>query len=44
MEMETAVRLRLDLVVLVLEDKAHGRIRWKQATDGFAALCLITLF
>jgi len=35
-EMETAVRLRLDLVVLVLEDKAYGMIRWKQATDGFA--------
>jgi acetolactate synthase I/II/III large subunit len=35
-EMETAVRLRLDLVVLVLEDNAYGMIRWKQATDGFA--------
>jgi acetolactate synthase-1/2/3 large subunit len=35
-EMETAVRLRLNLVVLVLEDKAYGMIRWKQATDGFA--------
>ena len=35
-EMETAVRLGLDLVVLVLEDKAYGMIRWKQATDGFA--------
>ena len=35
-EMETAVRLRLDLVVLVLEDKAYGMIRWKQASDGFA--------
>src|SRR2546422_9095689 len=34
-EMETAVRLRLDLVVLVLEDNAYGIIRWKQAVDGF---------
>ena len=34
-EMETAVRLKLDLVVLVLEDHAYGMIRWKQATDGF---------
>ena len=35
-ELETAVRLRLDLVVLILEDNAYGMIRWKQATDGFA--------
>jgi acetolactate synthase I/II/III large subunit len=35
-EMETAVRLRLNLVVLILEDHAYGMIRWKQATDGFA--------
>ena len=35
-EPETAVRLRLDLVVLVLQDDAYGMIRWKQATDGFA--------
>ncbi|HEY1454739.1 MAG TPA: acetolactate synthase large subunit [Roseiarcus sp.] len=34
-EMETAVRLKLNLVVLVLEDHAYGMIRWKQATDGF---------
>jgi acetolactate synthase-1/2/3 large subunit len=34
-EMETAVRLHLNLVVLILEDKAYGMIR-KQATDGFA--------
>ncbi len=30
------VLLRLDLVVLVLQDDAYGMIRWKQATDGFA--------
>jgi acetolactate synthase-1/2/3 large subunit len=35
-EMETAVRLRLDLVVLILEDNAYGMIRWKQEVDGFA--------
>jgi acetolactate synthase-1/2/3 large subunit len=35
-ELETAVRLRLDLVILILEDHAYGMIRWKQATDGFA--------
>jgi len=35
-EMETAVRRKLDLVVLVLVDSAFGMIRWKQAVDGFA--------
>ncbi len=35
-EMETAVRLKLNLVVLVLDDGAYGMIRWKQAVDGFA--------
>jgi acetolactate synthase-1/2/3 large subunit len=35
-EMETAVRLRLNLVVLILEDNAYGMIRWKQQVDGFA--------
>jgi acetolactate synthase I/II/III large subunit len=34
-EMETAVRLRLNLVVLIIEDNAYGMIRWKQAADGF---------
>src|SRR6478752_2128888 len=34
-EMETAVRLKLNLVVLILEDSAYGMIRWKQAADGF---------
>jgi acetolactate synthase-1/2/3 large subunit len=34
-ELETAVRLKLSLVVLIFEDKAYGMIRWKQATDGF---------
>jgi acetolactate synthase-1/2/3 large subunit len=35
-ELETAVRLRLNLVVLILQDDAYGMIRWKQAIDGFA--------
>ena len=34
-ELETAVRLGLNLVVLILEDNAYGMIRWKQAVDGF---------
>ncbi len=34
-ELETAVRLGLNLVVLVLEDGGYGMIRWKQAVDGF---------
>lgn len=34
-ELETAVRLGLDLVVLVLRDDAYGMIKWKQADMGF---------
>jgi acetolactate synthase-1/2/3 large subunit len=34
-EMETAVRLKLNLVVLIIEDNAYGMIRWKQAVDKF---------
>jgi acetolactate synthase-1/2/3 large subunit len=34
-ELETASRLGLNLVVLILEDNAYGMIRWKQETDGF---------
>src|SRR3954470_18426508 len=34
-ELETAVRLKLNLVVLVLEDRAYGMIRWKQEVDTF---------
>lgn len=30
-ELETAVRLKLDLVILVLRDDAYGMIKWKQA-------------
>jgi acetolactate synthase-1/2/3 large subunit len=35
-ELETAVRLKLDLVVLIIEDHAFGMIRWKQAVENFA--------
>jgi acetolactate synthase-1/2/3 large subunit len=35
-ELETAVRLKQNLVVLVLEDRAYGMIRWKQQVDGFS--------
>jgi acetolactate synthase-1/2/3 large subunit len=34
-ELETAVRLKLNLVVLILQDNAYGMIRWKQAADGY---------
>ncbi len=33
-ELETAVRLKLDLVILVLRDNAYGMIKWKQAHMG----------
>ena len=34
-EIETAVRLKLDLVVLILRDDAYGMIKWKQAHMEF---------
>lgn len=34
-ELETAVRLKLNLVVLILNDNGYGMIRWKQAVDEF---------
>ena len=34
-EMETAVRLKLNLTVLILRDDSYGMIRWKQANMGF---------
>jgi acetolactate synthase-1/2/3 large subunit len=34
-EMETAVRLGLNITVLILRDDAYGMIRWKQANMGF---------
>ncbi|MDZ3823015.1 MAG: acetolactate synthase large subunit [Pseudoxanthomonas sp.] len=34
-ELETAVRLRQDLAVLVLRDDAFGMIKWKQQHEGY---------
>lgn len=34
-ELETAVRLKLNLVNLIIDDNAYGMIRWKQAVDKF---------
>ncbi|BFT31755.1 acetolactate synthase large subunit [Alteromonas sp. D210916BOD_24] len=34
-EIETAVRLKLDLVVIILRDDAYGMIKWKQANMQF---------
>ncbi len=34
-ELETCVRLKLDLVVLILRDDAYGMIKWKQAHMGY---------
>jgi len=33
-ELETAVRLGLNLVVLIIRDDSYGMIRWKQAAQG----------
>lgn len=34
-ELETAVRMKLDLVVIILTDNAYGMIKWKQEGMGF---------
>jgi len=34
-ELETAVRLKLDLVIIILNDQAFQMIRWKQTNEGF---------
>ncbi len=34
-ELETAVRMELDLVVIILNDSAYGMIKWKQEGVGF---------
>ena len=34
-ELETAVRLNLDLTVIILRDDAYGMIKWKQAHMSF---------
>ncbi len=35
-ELETAARLKLDLVILVLNDNGYGMIEWKQQGAGFS--------
>ena len=35
-DLETAVRLNLNLVVLILRDDGYGMIKWKQGAMGFA--------
>lgn len=34
-ELETAIRMKLDLVVIILNDNAYGMIKWKQEAMGF---------
>ena len=34
-ELETAVRLNLNLIILILRDDAYGMIKWKQYSLGF---------
>jgi acetolactate synthase-1/2/3 large subunit len=35
-ELETAVRLNLNLVVLIINDSAYGMIKWKQGQEGYS--------
>ena len=42
-EIETAVRLNLNMVVLILNDSSYGMIRWKQAGSGFVDWGLSTI-
>ena len=35
-DLETAIRLDLNLVVLIIEDNGYGMIRWKQQAEGYA--------
>ncbi|WP_299667304.1 acetolactate synthase large subunit [uncultured Polaribacter sp.] len=34
-ELETAMRMKLDLVIIILNDNAYGMIEWKQEGEGF---------
>jgi len=34
-ELETAVRLKMNLTIIILRDDGYGMIRWKQANMGF---------
>jgi len=35
-ELETAIRMDLDLIIIILNDNAYGMIKWKQEGDGFS--------
>jgi len=39
-DLETAIRLGLNLVVLIIEDRGYGMIRWKQESMGFRDFAL----
>ena len=39
-ELETAIRLNLDLVIIILNDSAYGMIKWKQEGMGFESFGL----
>ena len=39
-DLETAIRLGLNLVVLIIEDRGYGMIRWKQELMGFGDFAL----
>lgn len=39
-ELETAVRLNLNLVIVIINDNAYGMIKWKQAQEGFPSFGL----
>ncbi len=39
-EIETAIRLKLDIIILILNDNAYGMIKWKQKGAGLAAFGL----
>ena len=34
-ELETAVRLKVNITVIILRDDAYGMIKWKQENMGF---------
>ncbi|QOD61381.1 acetolactate synthase large subunit [Polaribacter haliotis] len=34
-ELETAIRMELDMVIIILNDNAYGMIEWKQEGEGF---------
>lgn len=39
-ELETALRLDIPVVVLILNDNAYGFVKWEQQAKGFPSFCL----